>query len=521
MQKKLNKVQTMKAIILVRVSTFLQTLEDQKNAVVAQAKKEGFEVPPAYIIEDVESGVLLTEEERNGLNKMKNLIEQDPDIKAVFVFELSRISRQVKVLFSIRDYLQEKKVQLYIMKPELRVFNDNWEVDIMANLMFSFLSVWAEYEGIERKARISRKVNALKAQGKKYGGRHLFGYTADSENNIIENPEESKIVKYIFSLYASGNLSYFLVAEELKKRGYKTRSGKYFGESGVEKIINNPEYYKRGLITEKTFNDCGKIAQKRAYKPKKDYANNVYMAKGIIIDGKVNENGNKESFIVNKGSNSYWLKSKNKCFNVNMVDDFLWEFTKMMIKINLQDPESYINEESRIKEEIGKLDKEIENRTSIINGEMKKLGRIEERYIEGSLSKEKLQSLEAKHKDNIAGENKKIEGCKDKKQELEVVLNNLDNNKNNTLSSLESIKNPQEKLKLIRENIESLEYISGGRGEGIFIIKLKPIGRCYTVKMVSASGKAGRKYYWVDLPWENERFIEIDWQKSVEMLLNG
>ena len=64
----------MKSIILSRVSTDSQDIKQQTDKVLAEVKKDGFSDDDIIIIEDKESGVLLSEEERNGLNKLKQYV---------------------------------------------------------------------------------------------------------------------------------------------------------------------------------------------------------------------------------------------------------------------------------------------------------------------------------------------------------------------------------------------------------------------------------------------------------------
>ena len=64
----------MKAILLIRVSTGAQDLIQQREKVVDAAKRDGFNENDIILIEDKESAVKLSEEERNGLNRLKEFI---------------------------------------------------------------------------------------------------------------------------------------------------------------------------------------------------------------------------------------------------------------------------------------------------------------------------------------------------------------------------------------------------------------------------------------------------------------
>lgn len=79
-----------KAIILSRVSSEHQTLEQQTEAVLKEVRRDGYTDDNIIIIEDKESAIKLSEEERNGLNKMKEYINNDPSINVATKIEAVR-----------------------------------------------------------------------------------------------------------------------------------------------------------------------------------------------------------------------------------------------------------------------------------------------------------------------------------------------------------------------------------------------------------------------------------------------
>ena len=73
----------MKAILLVRVSTKAQDFDEQEREIYNMAIKDGY-LPECIIpVCEKESGIKLAEEERAGLNKMKELIEEDNEKQRV------------------------------------------------------------------------------------------------------------------------------------------------------------------------------------------------------------------------------------------------------------------------------------------------------------------------------------------------------------------------------------------------------------------------------------------------------
>ena len=129
-----------RAIILSRVSTQQQDLTQQTDEVLREVHKDGFSDDNIIIIEEKESAIKLSEEERRGLNRMKYEISEDPNINCVYIYELSRLSRRQLVLFSIRDYLVERKIQLICLKPYFRLLESDGKMSQTGSLMFSLFS---------------------------------------------------------------------------------------------------------------------------------------------------------------------------------------------------------------------------------------------------------------------------------------------------------------------------------------------------------------------------------------------
>lgn len=65
------------AIVLSRVSTLQQDLKQQTEEILREVYKDGFKEEEVILIEDKESAIKLSEEERRGLNKLKDYIRTD------------------------------------------------------------------------------------------------------------------------------------------------------------------------------------------------------------------------------------------------------------------------------------------------------------------------------------------------------------------------------------------------------------------------------------------------------------
>ena len=191
-----------KIIILSRISTSVQHIESQTNDLVNEAIRLGYPKSKHIIIEGVESAIKLQEFERQTLNKMKYYIEHDKDVDCVICWEPSRLSRQQKTLYSIRDYLIDHKIQLYIINPYMRLFNDDrTQIDTTASIVFSVFSTIAENEMVIKKCRFMRAKNELTMQGKKSAGSVIFGYMKDKDKKCVPHPLNSQIISDLFNHY--------------------------------------------------------------------------------------------------------------------------------------------------------------------------------------------------------------------------------------------------------------------------------------------------------------------------------
>ena len=196
-----------KAIVLSIVSSLKQDLVQQTDEVLKTVRNDGFKDENIIIIEDKESAIKLSEEERRGLNEMKRVINSDPSVKYIYIYELSRLSRKQLVLFSIRDFLVEKKIQLICLKPYFELLNCDGKMSLTGSLVFSIFSSMSEQEMILKKERMMRGRRHNLMLGKTAGGRPPFGYMTNKDKKYILHPVNSKIISRIFNDYAYNNKS--------------------------------------------------------------------------------------------------------------------------------------------------------------------------------------------------------------------------------------------------------------------------------------------------------------------------
>lgn len=82
--------------------------------------------------------------------------------------------------------------------------------------------------------------------------RRLLGYRSEKNGSLVIVPEETEIVRFIFSQYLSGD-SLAVIAEKPEQKGIKTMRGNdKWNQGSIKKILNNEKYIGDTLV-QKTY----------------------------------------------------------------------------------------------------------------------------------------------------------------------------------------------------------------------------------------------------------------------------
>ena len=378
-----------RVIVLSRVSTSGQDLTQQTDEVLREVYKDGYTDKNIIIIEDTESAIKLSEEERHGLNKMKDHINKNKSIECVYIYELSRLSRRQLVLFSIRDFLVERKIQLICLKPYFRLLELNGEMSQTGSLMFSLFSSLSESEMMLKQERMMRGRRRNKELGKSIGGRKPFGYNVDKEKRYVINPIESSIVKRIFADYGYGNKSMREIATELKEEGYFPNNHINTVRLKVQVILNRATYmgefpYPR-IISPELFSI---VQQNIEYSSENriTHAKEPFLFKGLVCDARTGY-----VLSTNGAIDTYFSKHHTGAAirRIN-IDPLAWEHSKIMY-------ERYVMNKDKLLKQIKASYQTTAQKIAVIDGEIKeiaiKMERVEESYILGRISKKKSEQL--------------------------------------------------------------------------------------------------------------------------------
>ena len=107
-------------------------------------------------------------------------------------------------------------------------------------ILESLLEGMNQYYSAELSQKVLRGLKESYLKGNFTGGNQLFGYKVVDKKNVIDE-NEAEIVKEIFSKYSQG-FTAVSIAQEFKKRGIRTKKGKYVDSVMIYKFIQNTKY---------------------------------------------------------------------------------------------------------------------------------------------------------------------------------------------------------------------------------------------------------------------------------------
>jgi site-specific DNA recombinase len=160
---------------------------------------------------------------------------------------VSRFARNTVDSLSTIRKLKEKKVEVYFEKENI------WTFDSKEELLITIMSSLAQEESrsISENVKWGRRKRFADGQVTVPYTRFL-GYDKGPDGNMVINPEQAKLVRYIFSLFLQG-FAPFAIARELTNAGYQTVTGKTSWHSTtISRMLSN-EKYKGDALLQKSY----------------------------------------------------------------------------------------------------------------------------------------------------------------------------------------------------------------------------------------------------------------------------
>ena len=457
-----------KCILLVRVSTEVQEYDEQQKVIFDLAVKDGYLPENIIPIADKESGIKLSEEERHGLNVMKEYIKNDKDINVVYCFELDRISRKKKVLFSIIDFLVEHKVNLIIKEPNrIDLLNDDGTINEASEMIITLFAQLAESEMRNKISRFKRGKNANKNKGKFVGGNVTFGYFVNEDGYLEVEP--NNIIGEIFAMYATGKYSHKDLAEEFQARGYFSKLNVYAASKRICSILNRKQYYgvksNKGMaapaiITKELFDKCKAISVKKQFIH--GVATKKQNDKTCICRGLMKCQCGWAMF-ANVSLDRYVCVQCSLSIKKSVVEAAVWFISAPVYGIMLMHKNS--SQVDDINSQIKLLNEKISVSQGTINELRERIDKLDyAMFVTGKVDTDKGDRMKSELNRKVNEELKTTTQYRTKIQELEQLIKNVSTNVHNVnVDEIYNIKDTNIRYDILHEIIEKITPIKLGR----------------------------------------------------------
>lgn len=287
----------MKAILLARVSSREQqegmSIPAQERRLREYADRKGLQVDQVFAI--TESS---TKDTRREFQKILDLIKKSRSTIALVADTIDRVQRSFKESVVLEDLRKEGKVEIHFIREGLILNLKSNSADILRwdmGVMFARSYVLQLSDNIKRSKEQA-------ARDGKWLGLAPTGYThtvdENGEKTIEPDPELAPFISKAFELYATGNYSLGKLKDELTALGARTKKGKPFAVSQLNKILKKSFYcgimetkygvrehgYIR-LTTPETFRRVQEIIEGYQSKPHKEKSK-PFILKGMITCAK-------------------------------------------------------------------------------------------------------------------------------------------------------------------------------------------------------------------------------------------
>ncbi len=177
---------------------------------------------------------------RPGLQRLLSDISNDL-IDVLVVYQLDRISRDVRDFANIYAILEEKKVMFISIKENIDTTTP------IGKAMMYVTMVFAQMERETIAARVTDNMIGLAKKGFWTGGNPPYGYRRERiEVNgkthviIVPVPEAAEYVEWIFDTFLQNNYSLNGMETAFKQQGKRTINGAFFSTSQLHKILTMP-----------------------------------------------------------------------------------------------------------------------------------------------------------------------------------------------------------------------------------------------------------------------------------------
>ena len=213
----------MRAAIYTRVSTPDQayngeSLNMQKDRLASYAKAQGWEIYKTY--ED--GGFSGGSSDRPAFQEMLTDAKQRK-FDVVLVYKIDRLSRSILDFHETMKIFQENNISFVSLTQQFDTSKSTGRL---------MLNILVDFANFEREINVDRAIDSFLNRFYKglHSGQTPYGYIRENGNNLVIHPEQSEVVKKVFSL-ANQGIASRAIAKEVK-----------LGVDRVKTILDNPVY---------------------------------------------------------------------------------------------------------------------------------------------------------------------------------------------------------------------------------------------------------------------------------------
>lgn len=181
-------------------------------------------------------------------------------ISKIIVTKLDRLSRKLLNLLELIDEFQAHDVSFVSISES---FDTNTP---SGRLTLQVLGAVAEFERERIRERVVDNMFHAANQGR-WLTSAPFGYKLQDKKLVID-PEQSKVVKYIFDLSLNEEMGFYAIARKLNDEGVISPTGKEWWNSTIKNVLTNPVY--KGTTV---WNRRGSSEKDNVKRPLKDMEN--------------------------------------------------------------------------------------------------------------------------------------------------------------------------------------------------------------------------------------------------------
>lgn len=218
------------------------SLEAQQEANQRFARERGYEIVKEF--REVQSA---SKQGRKGFNLMFVELKKRKDIKGIIFHDVDRSSRSIIDWARIRE-LANAGMNICFSRDgsDLRD-RDN-------KLTSSIKAVIAEDFAVNLSQETKKGLYKKAEQGYTVFGHTVIGYITRSGGIRDVDPTAAPLIRKCFELYATNKYTLHELADEMFKRGLRTKNGKKLEFTKISRILNNRYYIGLVIFKDKVYN---------------------------------------------------------------------------------------------------------------------------------------------------------------------------------------------------------------------------------------------------------------------------